>query len=161
MFCWSLYVLLYFFSLCCLFVFDIRILIASLWYLQTLPALFLRLYCWLCSPEELATKNLIETLVVSTNIQFANEFCISDNSYICTDIIQRKSLKIPKGGNQNPYIKDEQTTQREKVQKDLQRPTKHYLKNMFNCWNRHYNDQKNKGKRTNNDLQNTARKLKF
>jgi hypothetical protein len=35
-------------------------------------------------------------------------------------------LKIPKGGNQNPYIKDEQTTQREKVQKDLQRPTKHY-----------------------------------
>ena len=37
-FCRSLFVLLYFFfwSLCCLFFFDIRILIASLWYLQTL-----------------------------------------------------------------------------------------------------------------------------
>jgi hypothetical protein len=34
--------------------------------------------------------------------------------------------KIPKGGNQNPYI-EEQTTQwpKEKVQKDKQRPTKH------------------------------------
>jgi hypothetical protein len=31
-----------------------------------------------------------------------------------------KSLKIPKGGNQNPYIKEEQTTQwpKEKVQKE-------------------------------------------
>jgi hypothetical protein len=38
MFCRSLFVLLYFFfwSLCCLFFFDIRILITSLWYLQTL-----------------------------------------------------------------------------------------------------------------------------
>jgi hypothetical protein len=39
---------------------------------------------------------------------------------------QKKSLKIPKGGNQNPYI-EEQTTQwpKEKVQKDKQRSTKH------------------------------------
>jgi hypothetical protein len=38
-----------------------------------------------------------------------------------------KSLKIPKGGNQNPYIEEEQTTQwpKEKVQKDKQRSTKH------------------------------------
>ena len=38
MFCRSLFVLFYFFfwSLCCLFFFDIRILITSLWYLQTL-----------------------------------------------------------------------------------------------------------------------------
>jgi hypothetical protein len=38
-----------------------------------------------------------------------------------------KSLKIPKGDNQNPYIKEEQTTQwpKEKVQKDKQRSTKH------------------------------------
>jgi hypothetical protein len=38
MFCRSLIVLLYFFfwPLCCLFFFDIRILITSLWYLQTL-----------------------------------------------------------------------------------------------------------------------------
>ena len=38
-----------------------------------------------------------------------------------------KSLKIPKGGNQNPYIEKQQTTQwpKEKVQKDKQRSTKH------------------------------------
>ena len=36
-------------------------------------------------------------------------------------------MKIPKGGNQNPYIKEEQTTQwpKEKAQKDKQRSTKH------------------------------------
>ena len=36
-------------------------------------------------------------------------------------------MKIPKGGNQKPYIEEEQTTQRskEKVQKDKQRSTKH------------------------------------
>jgi len=36
-------------------------------------------------------------------------------------------LKISKGGNQNPYIEEEQTTQwtKEKVQKDKQRSTKH------------------------------------
>ena len=41
----------------------------------------------------------------------------------------KKSLKIPKGGNQNPYIK-EQTTQwtKETVQKDKQRSTKHIHK---------------------------------
>ena len=34
-----------------------------------------------------------------------------------------KSMKTPKGGNQNPYIEEEQTTQwpKEKVQKDKQR----------------------------------------
>ena len=39
----------------------------------------------------------------------------------------KKSLKIPKGGNQNPYIEEEQTTQwpKETVQKDKQRSTKH------------------------------------
>ena len=41
--------------------------------------------------------------------------------------MSKKSLKIPKGGNQNPYIEEEQTTQwpKEKVQKDKQRFTKH------------------------------------
>ena len=41
----------------------------------------------------------------------------------------KKSVKIPKGGNQNPYI-EEQTTQwpKEKVQKDKQRSTKHTYK---------------------------------
>jgi hypothetical protein len=39
----------------------------------------------------------------------------------------KKSLKIPKEGNQNLYIEEEQTTQwpKEKVQKDKQRSTKH------------------------------------
>jgi hypothetical protein len=39
--------------------------------------------------------------------------------------IYKKSLKIPKGGNQNPYI-EEQTPQwpKEKVQKDKQRSTR-------------------------------------
>jgi hypothetical protein len=39
-------------------------------------------------------------------------------------------LKIPKGGNQKPYIEEEQTTQwpKEKVQRDKQRSTKHTYK---------------------------------
>ena len=39
-------------------------------------------------------------------------------------------MKIPKGGNQNPYIEEEQTTQwpKEKVQKDKQWSTKHTYK---------------------------------
>ena len=42
----------------------------------------------------------------------------------------KKSLRIPKGGNQNPYIEEEQTTQwpKEKVQRDKQRSTKHAYK---------------------------------
>jgi hypothetical protein len=42
----------------------------------------------------------------------------------------KMSLKIPKGGNQKPYIEEEQTTQwpKEKVQKDKQRSTKHTYK---------------------------------
>jgi hypothetical protein len=42
----------------------------------------------------------------------------------------KNSLKIPKGGNQNPYIDEERTTQwpKEKVQKDKQRSTKHTYK---------------------------------
>jgi hypothetical protein len=41
--------------------------------------------------------------------------------------IPKKSLKTPKGGNQNPYIEEEQTTQwpKGKVQEDKQRSTKH------------------------------------
>ena len=43
-----------------------------------------------------------------------------------TDRHIKKSLKIPKG-NQNSYIKEEQTTQwpKENVQKEKQRSTKH------------------------------------
>jgi hypothetical protein len=39
----------------------------------------------------------------------------------------REEFKDTKGGNQNPYIEEEQTTQwpKEKVQKDKQQFTKH------------------------------------
>ena len=42
----------------------------------------------------------------------------------------KRSLKIPKGGNQNPYIVEEQTTQwpKEREQQDKQRSTKHKTK---------------------------------
>ena len=42
-------------------------------------------------------------------------------------VTSKKSLKIPKGGNQHPYIEEEQTTQwpKEETQKDKQRSTKH------------------------------------
>jgi hypothetical protein len=41
-------------------------------------------------------------------------------------------LKIPEGGNQNPYIEEEQTTQRpkEKEQKDKQQSIKHYTQSL-------------------------------
>jgi len=47
--------------------------------------------------------------------------------------ICRGSSKIPKWGNQNPYIEDEQTTQwpKEKVQKDKQRTTKNTHKTKY------------------------------
>ena len=47
-----------------------------------------------------------------------------------TQLTFKKSLKIPKGDNQNPYIEEEQTTQwpKEKAQKDKQRSTKHTYK---------------------------------
>ena len=40
-----------------------------------------------------------------------------------TLVINKKSLKIQKGGNQNPYMEEEQTTQwpKENVQKNKQR----------------------------------------
>ena len=41
--------------------------------------------------------------------------------------MNKMSLKIPKIGNQNPYIEEEQTT-KEEVQKDKQRSTKHIHK---------------------------------
>jgi hypothetical protein len=51
-------------------------------------------------------------------------FCVCCCFFI--NNICRRSSKIPKGGNQNTYIEEEQTTQwpKEKVQKDKQRTTK-------------------------------------
>ena len=37
-------------------------------------------------------------------------------------------MKTPKGGNQNPYIEEEDNTMARKVQKDKQRSTKHTYK---------------------------------
>jgi hypothetical protein len=54
-----------------------------------------------------------------------------------------KSLKIPKGGNQNPYIEEEQTTQWPKDRRTDNTMAK-----------------RKKDKRTNNDLQNIQIKLK-
>jgi hypothetical protein len=45
----------------------------------------------------------------------------------------KKSLKIPKGGNQNPYIEEEQTTQwpkKDKVQKYKQQSTKLHVQSV-------------------------------
>jgi hypothetical protein len=57
---------------------------------------------------------------------------LSENFIIQTIRLEgyKKSLKIPKGGNQNHLYIEEQTTQwsKEKVQKDKQRSTKHTQK---------------------------------
>ena len=49
---------------------------------------------------------------------------------ISREVIRIRISKIPKGGNQNTYIEEEQTTQwsKEKVQKYKQRSTKHTYK---------------------------------
>jgi hypothetical protein len=65
----------------------------------------------------------------------------------------KKSLKIPKGGNQNPYIK-EQTTQ-------WPQDTKGVIRILISKKNRQHNGQKKKHKRTNNDIQNIHIKLKI
>ena len=54
----------------------------------------------------------------------------------------KKSLKIPKGGNHNPYIEEEQT----KVHKKKQRSTKHTYKTKDGVTRTSL--------KTNNDLQN-------
>ena len=63
------------------------------------------------------TVNIIKYLHLQTKYQV-----LTKNIYICL-----KSLKIPKGGNQNPQIDQGQTTQwpKEKVQKEKQRSIKH------------------------------------
>ena len=67
------------------------------------------------------TNNILSTSEIS--------FWSVLTSLLMAVLYNKKSLKIPKGGNQNPYI-EEQTTQwtKEKVQKDKQRSTKHTLK---------------------------------
>jgi hypothetical protein len=52
-------------------------------------------------------------------LETTSSVIVHGNHHLLND---KKSLKIPKGGNQNPYIEEEQTTQwpKEKVQKDKQ-----------------------------------------
>ena len=57
-------------------------------------------------------------------------------------------------GNQNPYIKEEQTIQWPKY-------TKRVIIIRISKKNRQHNDQKKKDKRTNNDIQNIHIKLKI
>ena len=65
---------------------------------------------------------------MNVNDQIAFNFHLSE-PYLTA----KKSLKISKGGNQNSYIEEEQTTQCQwpnvKGQKDKQRSTKHYTEN--------------------------------
>jgi hypothetical protein len=83
-------------------------------------------------------------------------------------------LKIPKGGNQNPYIEEEQTTMATRYQRGNQNPyieeeqttqwpqdTKGAIRIRISKKNRQHNGQKKKSKRTNNDLQNIHIKLKI
>jgi hypothetical protein len=61
-------------------------------------------------------------------LRFVLKKYVINISKLIIEDANKKSLKIPKGGNQNPYIEEEQTTQwpKEKVQKDKQRSTKYY-----------------------------------
>ena len=63
-------------------------------------------------------------------------------------------MKVPKGGNPNPSIAEEQTTQWPK-------DTKGVIRIRISQKNRQYNGQKKKYKRTNNDLQNIHIKLRI
>jgi hypothetical protein len=56
-----------------------------------------------------------------------SQYFFSKTCYLDLDLLFKKSLKIPKGGNQIPLIEEEQTTQwlKEKEQKDKHRSTKH------------------------------------
>ena len=79
-----------------------------------------------------------------------------------------KSLKLPKGGNQNLYIEEDQTTQcptdtkgviRIRISKKNrqyigQKDTKGVIRIRISKKNRQHSGQKEKCKRTNNDLQN-------
>ena len=72
MLCWSLFFLFYFFfwPLCCLFFFDMRILIASLWYLQTLRT----------QDKEKLNKNIMFVSLNSTTTAAANGVGTSNSS---------------------------------------------------------------------------------
>ena len=67
-------------------------------------------------------SNTITLIIVVYVIKFVRSVVFSRYNVL----EYKKSLKIPKGGNQKTYI-EEQTTQwpKEKVQKDKQRSTKH------------------------------------
>jgi hypothetical protein len=82
----------------------------------------------------ISTSHEIDWLVSDHNFKLQVYYSRDWNMYSTgvrkNKMIDKKSLKIPMGGNQNLYIKEEQTTQwpKEKVQRDKQRSTKHTYK---------------------------------
>ena len=79
-------------------------------------------------PQLLLDKNksIMIFCMVRLLLQFVQYSCITIPFFILVYNMMKKSLKMPKGGNQNPYIEEEQTTQwpKEIVQKGKQRLTK-------------------------------------
>ena len=77
--------------------------------------------------DDKSLKNCLKLFVCAYYVQisqihffFYNTITDFYFTLIASKASNKKSLKIPKGGNQNPYIEEEQTTQwqTEKVQKD-------------------------------------------
>ena len=77
--------------------------------------------------DNLSSLQFAISLFVFTHIPYPLQ---SFFQTVLSIIICKKSLKLPKGGNQNPHIEEEQTKQwpKEKGQQDKQRSTKHTLK---------------------------------
>ena len=82
---------------------------------------------------DIVTKNKKTIHHVQHGCYFLSHHTLVYESFSVFTLLSKKSLKIPKGGNQNPYIKEEQTTQwpKENAQKDKQRSTKHTYKTKY------------------------------
>ena len=74
--------------------------------------------------DNLSSLQFAISLFVFTHIPYPLQ---SFFQTVLSIIICKKSLKLPKGGNQNPHIEEEQTKQwpKEKVQNAKQRSIKH------------------------------------
>jgi hypothetical protein len=103
---------------------------------------------------DIVTKNKKTIHYVQHGCYFLSHHTLVYESFSVFTLLSKKSLKIPKGGNQNPYIKEEQTTQWPK-------DTKGVIRTRISKKNRKHNGQKKMHKRTNNDLQNIHIKLKI
>jgi hypothetical protein len=103
MFCRSLFVFLYFFfcSLCCLFLFDIRILITSLWYLRYTDSDYLPL---VSSNSSYASKGC-QYYGESGQDTNTKLFFFSDNTRVRIFFLSRElEYFFSNIGNQNIYL---------------------------------------------------------